>query len=83
MHFLFPVYAAKCSGVRPSSPTTFGHDIRIGAQLEEDLRRDLVAIVHGPMQRRVAHAVALVDLRLRSAKNVQQSPVVGRVRDGV
>ena len=35
------------------------------------------------MQRRVAHAVALVDLRLRSAKNVQQSPVVGRVRDGV
>ncbi len=58
-------------------------DVRIGALLEEDVRRDLVALVHSPMQRRVAHAVALVDLRLRLAKHVQQSPVVGRMRDGV
>jgi len=59
------------------------HNVRIRTQLEEDHCRGLVFLGHGPMQRRVAHAVRLVDLHLWPAKHVEQGPGVGRVRDGV
>ena len=58
-------------------------NIRISAQLEQDARRDLVALIHGPMQRRAAPAVRLVDRHFRPAEHVQQRPVIRRVRDGV
>ena len=58
------------------------HDVWVRAQLEEDMRRGVVALERGPMQRRVSQAVRLVDRDLRSADDVDR-PVLHRVHDGM
>ena len=77
-----PLIPSQSSPVQRSETVTI-RCIRIRTHLEQDLRRDLVALVHSPMQCRVSHVVSLVDGDVRLAKNIQQCPVVGRMDGGV
>lgn len=47
------------------------HCVRIRTHLEQDLRRDIVALIHGPLQRCVMHVVPLVDGDVGLAKYIQ------------
>jgi hypothetical protein len=44
------------------------HCVRIRTHLEQNLRRDLVALIYGPMQRRVIPVVPPVDSDVRLAQ---------------
>ena len=59
------------------------HRVGVRAKFEENLSRNFVALIHGPVQRCAFPSVAFVHDNVRLAEDVQQTPVRRRVRGRV